>query len=306
MLVLSVLWNIVLPVLLIVGLGVVLQRTLDLDPRPFSRAVFYAFSPALAFASLYTMDLHSNGLGQALLFGVLVAAGMGVLGWLWARWGGFTRSQTSATVLALVNSNTGNYGLPLNHFAFGEVGLQIAMIYYILNATLANSLGVYIASAGRTRPAHAIRSVLHAPLVYATFLALIANWWEIPIPSPLYKAVDLTGQAAIPVLLVVLGIQLGRLNGQVHWRRVVPVTLVKMLVGPMWAWVLSGWLGMEGVWRAVSIVQASVPTAVMSTVLATEFDCEPEYVAEVVFVTTLASVVTLTGVVALVKALITG
>ena len=301
MLFLNVLWHVVLPVLLVMATGWVLHRTLDLDPKPLSRAVFYAFSPALAFASLYRMDLNGDGLGKAVLFGLLMAALMALLGWLLARWRRMPRAQTSATVLTLVNSNTGNYGLPLNQFAFGDPGLQIAMLYYILNATLANSVGVYIASAGRARPLDALRNVLRAPLVYATALALIANAGHWPVPEPLYKAIALTGQAAIPVLLVVLGIQLGRLNGHVRWQSVLPTTVTKMLVGPAIAWALSGLLGMHGLLRAVSVVQASVPTAVMSTVLATEFDCEPEYVAEVVFVTTLVSVVTLTGVVTLVK-----
>lgn len=302
MLVLDVLWNIVLPVLLVAGAGYVLQRVLALDPQPLARATFYVFSPALAFSSLYRMDLHRNGIWQAFLCGLLVALLLGAAGWLWARLQGYAAPLRSASALVLMNSNTGNYGLPLNHLAFGQVGLQIAIIFYIMNTTLANSLGVYIASSGRARPTVALRNVLQAPLVYATFLALIANWAQVPVPAPVEKAASLAGQAAVPVLLLVLGVQLGRLNGRVRWRQVLPVTAIKMLGGPLIAWIVSGWLGLDGLWRGVAVVQGSMPTAVMSTVLATEFDCEPEYVAEVVFVTTLASVVTLTGVVAFVKA----
>lgn len=302
MLVAQVLWNIVLPVLLVVAGGYALQRLLDLDPKPLARATFYLFSPALAFSSLYRMDLHHQGTVKALLFGLLIPFLLGSLGWIWATVNAYPSTLRSATTLVLINSNTGNYGLPLNLFAFGQAGLEIAMLYYIINATLANSVGVYIASSGRASPTAALRNVLQAPLVYATALALAANQLGISVPAPLQKAVDLTGQAAVPVLLVVLGLQLGWLNGRVHWRKVLPVAGLKMLLGPLLAWVLSGWLQMDGLWRGVAVLQASVPTAVMSTVLATEFDCEPEYVAEVVFVTTLLSVVTLTGVVAFVKA----
>ncbi len=301
MLYLSVLWQVVLPVFLVAGLGVALQRGIGLNARALSQATFYVFSPCLAFATLYKLNLHGDGLVSAILFALTMAALMGLIGLVLARSLGYSRTVTSATLLTLINSNTGNYGLPLNQFAFGQAGLQIAVLYYVMNATLANSVGVYIASAGRANVRQALRNVARAPLVYATFVALLANAMRWPIPDPVFKAVSLSGQAAVPVMLIILGINLGRLGTHVHWSRTMPVTFVKLGVGPVLAWLLSGWMGMAGLARAVAIVQASTPTAVMSTVLSTEFDCEPEYVAEIVFVTTVVSIITLTTVVALVK-----
>ncbi len=301
MLFLTVLWNVVLPVFLVASLGVALQRLVGVDARALSQATFYIFSPCLAFATLYRLDLHGDGLLSAVAFALMMAAIMGVLGLGLARGTKASRAVTSATLLTLINSNTGNYGLPLNQFAFGQAGLQIAILYYVMNATLANSVGVYIASSGRAGVREALRNVARAPLVYATALALAGNIFSVPVPEPVYKAISLAGQAAVPVMLLILGIHLGRLGTHVHWRRTMPVTLVKLVVGPTVAWVVSAWLGMSGLARAVAIVQASTPTAVMSTVLSTEFDCEPEYVAEIVFVTTVVSIVTLTTVVALVK-----
>ncbi len=301
MLFLNVLWNVVLPIFLIIGLGVLLQRKVHLEPQALSRAVFYLFSPCLAFAGLYSLNLNGDGLGPAVLFALIMALFMTVLGLLMARLGRYSRTYTSATLLTLLNSNMGNYGLPLNQFAFGTPGLQIAILYFVMNATMANSVGVYVASAGRANALQSLKNVSRTPLVYATLLALLFNWRHWPVPEPVFKAISLSGQAAVPVMLVILGIHLGRLGGHIHWRRTLPVTAVKLLVGPAFAWGLTGLLGMSGLLRAVTIVQASTPTAVMSTVLSTEFDCEPEYVSEVVFVTTLASILTLTTVVALVQ-----
>ncbi len=301
MLFLNVLWNVVLPVFLVAALGIALQRVVGLSARPLSQATFYVFSPCLAFATLYRLDLNGDGLWAAVGFALTIALVMGVIGLAISRVFRFSRTVTSATLLTLINSNTGNYGLPLNQFAFGQAGLQIAILYYVMNATLANSVGVYIASAGRASAREALRNVSRTPLVYATVLALLGNALHWPVPQPVFKAISLAGQAAVPVMLIILGINLGRLGTRVHWKRTVPVTAVKLLAGPVLAWFLSGWMGMTGLARAVAIVQASTPTAVMSTVLSTEFDCEPEYVAEIVFVTTVASIATLTTVVALVK-----
>lgn len=301
MLFLTVLWNVVLPVFLVAGLGVLLQRLIGVDVRALSQATFYVFSPCLAFATLYRLDLNGEGLGSAVMFAITMAILMALIGFAIAKFLRYTRSVTSATVLALINSNTGNYGLPLNQFAFGDAGLQIAILYYVMNATLANSVGVYVASSGRASVSRALKNVARAPLVYATFAALLTNAFRWPMPAPLLKAISLAGQAAVPVMLIILGVNLGRLGTQVHWKRTIPTTVAKLGIGPVLAWLISGWLGMTGLARAVAIVQASTPTAVMSTVLSTEFDCEPEYVAEVVFVTTMASIVTLTTIVALAK-----
>ncbi len=294
MLFFHVLWEVVLPIFIVAGAGILLQRLIRLDPRPLSRSVFYIFSPSLAFTGLYSLHVKGSGLLQALTLAGSIALFMFIAGIVLARLGHFSRVHTSATLLTLLNSNTGNYGLPLNQFAFGPIGLQFAILFFVMNAVLANSIGVYIASSGRASPAQAFRNVLKTPLVYATILALLANYLRWPVPAPLYKALSLSGQAAVPVLLVVLGLQLGRLGRHIHWRDALPVTLLKLIVAPVLAWFLSGLLGMEGIFRAVAVVQSSMPAAVMTTVLSTEFDCEPEYVAEIVFVTTTVSVVTLT------------
>ena len=301
MLFLTVLWNVVLPVFLVAGLGIALQRFVGVNAKVLSQATFYVFSPCLAFSTLYRLNLHGDGLLSAVMFALAMATLMGTIGVALARGLKASRTVASAMVLTLINSNTGNYGLPLNQFAFGEAGLQIAILYYVMNATLANSVGVYIASSGRAGVREALGNVARAPLVYATALALAGNVLQIPVPEPVYKALSLAGQAAVPVMLIILGIHLGRLGTRVHWQRTMPVTFVKLVIGPTLAWLVSAWLGMSGLARAVAIVQASMPTAVMSTVLSTEFDCEPEYVAEIVFVTTVLSIITLTTVVAVVK-----
>jgi predicted permease len=52
--------------------------------------------------------------------------------------------------------------------------------------------------------------------------------------------------------------------------------------------------GLQGATRQASILEASMPTAVMCTILATEFDVEPAFVTSVVFVTTILSPLTIT------------
>jgi len=298
---LTVLWNVVLPIFLVAGLGVLLQRKMGLDAQSLSRTVFYVFSPCLTFSGLYSLHMARDGISSALILAFSIVTIMLLAGGILSRWRHYSRLHTSATLLVLLNSNTGNYGLPLNQFAFGEAGLKIAILYFVINSTLANSVGVYIASAGRASPMQALRNVSRTPLVYATVLALIFNWRGWSVPAPLFKAISLSAQAAVPVMLIILGIHLGRLGTHVRWRHTLPVVLLKLTVAPTLAWLISGFLGMTGVNRAVGIVQLSMPTAVMSTVLSTQFDCEPEYVAEVVFVTTVVSILTLTVLVSLLK-----
>ena len=128
---------------------------------------------------------------------------------------------------------------------------------------------------------------------YYVVLGLLFNQWGVTVPSPIFRAVDLMADAAVPGMLVLLGVQLhaAPLNeGQtVIWRS----AALRLVLAPLLAWGLCLILGIDGVERSVLILQAAMPTAVMSAVLATEFDAAPQLVAAVIFVTTLLSMGTL-------------
>lgn len=281
----------VLPVFLIAAAGFLLARKVDVEGRSLGRVMFYLATPALVFRSLYQTEIDPAALQIFALVAASVTILTGVLGWLV----GFdqARRKRAAIVLTSGVSNNGNMGIPISFFAFGAPGLALGTIYYVVSSLLSNTLGVVVASSGRTSIRLALAKSLAVPVLYAAIGGLLLNMAAVELPLPLFRAVDLMADAAIPGMLVLLGIQLHAaplLNGQsVVFRS----AAVRLALAPLIAWMLTYLLHMSGVERDVLILQAAMPTAVMAAVLATEFDTEPEMVATVIFLTTVVSMGTL-------------
>jgi hypothetical protein len=294
----NVLLTVVLPVFFVVGIAALAQTRLRLDIHTLSRAVFYLFSPALVFDSLSTSDVSSAEFGQitaVLLLTTLVLWGLGII---IARLLRLPAPTQAAFLSAILLVNAGNFGLPVNLFAFGEPGLARAAIYFAVNAVLSASLGVYLAARGRAPASLALRRTAGVPLIYAAALGLGLNLTGWALPEPLQKAIHLLGQASVPVMLGVLGV---RLVGIVQSRQplqhlpvIATVTVLRLLVAPAIAWGIALLLGLQGLTRDVAILQSAMPTAVITTIVATEFDSDPPCAALCVLVTTLVSLPTLT------------
>ncbi|HQY90120.1 AEC family transporter [Caldilinea sp.] len=282
--------NTVLPVFLIAGAGFVLALAMPLEGRTLGRVIFYLGSPSLVFRSLYNMDISTTVLQQELLVVLGVYLITGAVGWLVGA--DQTRPRRSALTIASAVSNNGNMGLPIALFALGDAGLVMATVYYAISAFLTNTFGVFVASSGSAPLGKALGQSLRAPVIYATLLGVILNRLAIPVPDPLYRAVDLMAGAAIPMMLVLLGIQLSVTpfthDQRVVWRSVV----IRLGLSPLIALALCLVLGVSGLERQVVILQASMPTAVVATVLSTEFAAAPRLVAAAVLVSTLVSMVT--------------
>ncbi|MBE2239947.1 MAG: AEC family transporter [Caldilineaceae bacterium] len=282
--------NTVLPVFLIAGAGFILARAMPLEGRTLGRVIFYLGSPSLVFRSLYNMDISTMVLQQELLVVLGVYLITGAVGWLVGA--DQTRPRRSALTIASAVSNNGNMGLPISLFALGDAGLVMATVYYAISAFLTNTFGVFVASSGSAPLGKALGQSLRAPVIYATLLGVILNRLAIPVPDPLYRAVDLMAGAAIPMMLVLLGIQLSVTpfthDQRVVWRSVV----IRLGLSPLIALALCLVMGVSGLERQVVILQASMPTAVVATVLSTEFAAAPRLVAAAVLVSTLVSMVT--------------
>jgi predicted permease len=293
-----VLINVIMPVFLVVLVSTLAQIRLGLDVRTLSRAAFYLFSPALVFDALTTSDISGGELGQITAVVLLMTAVMWLIGEGAARLMHLPAPTASAFLVCILIMNAGNYGISVNLFAFGEPGLARATIYFTLSAVLASSLGVFVSARGRASTGLALRRVIRVPLAYAALLGVICSLGNLVVPGPLAKAIHLLGQASVPLMLVVLGLRLAQVvqsrQRLYHLPALGVATLLRLLVAPALAWVLAGAVGMSGLARDVTVLESAMPTAVMSTILATEFDSDPSFAALVVLVTTLLSLPTLT------------
>lgn len=289
----SILVNIIAPIVLVAAVSFVLARAFQLDARPLSRLTLYLFAPALAFTSAYRSQLGSEFLSIS-AFSVLITVLMGILTWIAIKLMRYDRVTGSAFALSVLFVNAGNYGLPLILFAFGEEALARAVVFFVVSTVLIQTLAVFIAARGTGGAGQALLNIFRMPLVYAVLLALVFNEMGLAVPDPLMKALDLTSAAAVPVMLVILGIELSHATlGQDRFD-IGLATVGKLVITPVVAFGLAALMGMDGITRAVCVLESSMPTAVFSSILAVEFNSRPEFVTGAVFVSTLGSIVSLT------------
>jgi len=228
-------------------------------------------------------------------FVLTVTAGMWALTALVARILRLSPRQESAFLLTTIFGNTGNFGLPILLFAFGQAGLERGLIYSVTTSFLTNSLGVFIASRGKAGVKPSLGAVLGMPVFYATILALLINRAGAGVPEWILKPSKLLGGAAVPTMELLLGMQLARTSLRRDVRLAAVASFLALVASAGLGFALSGLWRLEGLTRQVCILQPATPTAVTTTVLATEFDTEPGFVTSVVLMTTLASIFTVTA-----------
>lgn len=294
--------NNLLPIFLIVGASSLFGRYTRISPRPLSQLVFHLFSPSLLFTLLTQNRLSGGEISRVMLFAVACVALVGALTWAFGASLRMERRVLAGVMLSTMFMNAGNFGMPVVLFAFGELALSYASLYFVTTAILAYTLGAVIASLGTVSLLKAFANLLKVPSVYALALALLflATGWTVPLP--LERTFKLLGDASIPSMLVLLGLQLQT----AAWsKNSLPMTLasgMRLLVSPLVAFLLIPLFGLSGPARQALILQAAMPTAVLTTVLATEFNAEPSFVSATVLVTTLLTPLTLTPLLALLGA----
>jgi predicted permease len=292
---------VIVPIAVVVAAGYVLARRLPVETRSLSRVTIYLFSPCLVFTALVRIDLARSG-GDRLVALIVVhtlallalAAGAAALLRL-------PREERSGIGLATVLYNAGNYGLPASLFAFGQEGFRLATVVYVLSAMLAYSLGIFLASAGRNSRWRAAGDIFRLPLIYAAAAGLAVGHLGVTVPEALWRPLELMGQAAIPMLLVALGVQLAQAPPAVFGRALWTAGALRLGASPLLAVLLLPLFGVTGTAAKVAVLSTSMPVAVNAFLLAAQFGTAPAFVASAVVLTTVASVATVSVVLLLLR-----
>jgi malate permease and related proteins len=293
-LLLSIFANDVLPVFVVAAVGFAVARVFKADVRTLSRVTFNALSPCLVFEMLVTSSLGAADFGRMTALAVLTIAGIGVAARLAALSFRLDRPMTAAFLIVVMFSNSGNYGLPVILFAFGREALAHATVYFVVNAVATYTLGVFLASAGHRSFGQAAMGILRVPAVWAVAAAGLVMALGVHLPPAVMRPVELLSAAAIPTMILVLGMQLERGAWPERPMLVVAAVVLALVVTPVLAFGASRLLGLAGAARQAAILQSGMPSAVLTTILALEFDVAPAFVTACVMLSTIASPVTVT------------
>lgn len=278
-------FEIVTPVFLLGALGFFWVR-LGFEYRiEFVTRLSMTFAiPCLIFVSLMQSDITPEDLSTVLFASIAGYGFLTMASFIIVKVLGL---EIRSFLLPLILGNTGNLGLPLAYFAYGDQGLGYALVIFAVSGIYGFTFGVWVVSGGGS-----LMKVVKEPLVGATVLGALFLWqgWETPLVVT--RTLDLTGQMGIPLMLITLGVAVARLRpanlGLALWLSVLRVIL---WVGI--AWGTAHLFGLSSVAFGVLVLQLSTPMAVTSYMLAAKYGADSERVAGLVVVSTVLAIISL-------------
>ncbi len=291
--------TILAPVFLLVLVGFLAGPRLGLEARTLSRLSYYVLVPAFIFDIFSAAEIQAAlAVRMGLYITAVTLAGV-LLAFAAARLLRRPAEMMATYVLIAAFGNVGNFGLPIIQFKLGDEALVAASFYFLVANTVGFVIGVIAATWGRSSPGRAVWSALTTPGVIAVLPAALVNGLDVAVPLGLARAIELIADALIPIMLLTLGVQLAGMGRPRISRDVTAISALRLLAGPALALLLAAPFGLTGIERAAGVIQASMPAAVLTSLIALEYDLLPDFVTTTVLFSTLASALTLTLVLAL-------
>lgn len=260
------------------------RRGLHFDTNFVSSLVLNVGAPCLLFSTFMAIEIDTAAFARMALATVLAMLAFGLVAVPLLR---LLRLDLRSFLFSQMFPNVGNMGLPLCLLAFGEQGLVLALTYFMISTLCAFTLGSALVSGS-----FSAATVLRNPILYAVILTLLVSGLDLAVPKFVLDTTTLLGDLTIPLMLIALGVSLGRIEVR-NLRSSVLLSLLRLLTGFGVGLGVSTVLGLEGAARGVLIVQSSMPVAVFSYLFAVRYERRPEEIAGAVVISTVLSFLTL-------------
>nr|WP_247744373.1 AEC family transporter [Ruegeria sp. R14_0] len=275
-------FEIVAPVFLLAGIGFTwVKLGFEYRLEFVTRLAVTLAVPSLIFVALMQTEIPGGELTRFTLAAIAGHVALAMVFGVFVRLSGLDRRTYLAP---LIFGNTGNLGLPLCIFAFGQAGLGFAVIFLAITALFSFTYGIYLV-AGKG----AFGKVAREPMVWATLLGALFLWQDWQTPLFLTNTLELLGQMAIPMMLITVGVAIARLTtqklGQAIW-----LSALKLVVCFALGWAIARAFDLDAIAFGVMVLQMCTPVAVTAYLLAERFDADSDAVAGMVMVSTVLSV----------------
>jgi predicted permease len=292
----SALFNVVLPIAIIVAIGVIAGKRLPIDISSLTKLTLYVFAPALAADSMYRAQLGAGAASRIFLAYSAATVALYVLVRVVSRASHQTDSATKSLVATTIFPNVGNFGLSLTVFALGPEALDRGFVTFAAGAFFVFGLGPALISGGGF--VAGARTTLRLPMMWALLAGITLRVFDIHLPGGLADGLHLLAGGTIPTLLITLGLQISRQKFEVlpsDWM----ATFLRLVIGPIAAYLAGRAFGLDSLALKVLVLQCCTPTAVNALLITAEFGGDARKAARVVVLSSIICLITIPIVMAL-------
>jgi predicted permease len=285
-----IIFTAIIPVALIILVGFVAGKFLPLETQTLSQLSIYILAPALIIDSLYRTTLSAQSTLSLLVGFALISLILYGITWSLNKFLKLSPATHKSLLVTTLLPNNGYLGLPLIAFALGEAGLERAIVYMIGSSIL--MFGITPALLSEKGLDFGIKLTLKLPLMWSILAGFTLHLSALELPLQIDRGIQQLGQAAIPMALILLGMQLSTTRFTVRKYEVFASSL-RLLLAPLVAYIIGNVLGLQGMDLQVLILQSAMPAAFNNIVIVTEFGGDAPKVARTIVLSTLSSLLTL-------------
>ncbi|HKJ05255.1 MAG TPA: AEC family transporter [Geopsychrobacteraceae bacterium] len=285
----------VLPLFIIIGVALVYNRFFEPNIKEITGLTLTVFAPVFVFDAIVTHNISLVALKIPFVFMIILTGLLLIISYAAGRLLRLQQNDRISFILACSMINIGNFGLPLIYFTYGEQAVSYSVIYFVaFNFTL-STIAIYVSS-NASGFKQIMLDLLKMPLFHAFFLAMIVVQCSVPLPEFALKSLGLIGQATIPLLIFILGLQLANTRFQSKFIKIIGVAvIIRLLLSPVLTYPLLETLNISGLEQKIATLQTSAPSALLPLMYAIKFNRSPDLLASIILATTVLSSISLTA-----------
>ena len=293
----------ILSIIIMIGLGYFLKRIdflSEKDIDPFNKIVMYILLPCMIFHALYSADLSLISKLGILPFIILISSfATGLVSYFILRQLKLDDITLWSVLVTVMIANTAFMGYPVTLGIFGQEGFLRAIfcdiatlcIFLILSFVLIMKFGGTVKTA--------VKKITFFPPLWAVILGLGFNFVNIPIGPVIDNTVNYLGQGAIPLIMIALGLSIDFSAIRRSKSMIVFTSIMKLAFFPLVAFVVASQLGLIDLQFKISIVEAAMPSGMMSLLLAITYKLDYELTSDCILINTVISLITLPAIIML-------
>ena len=290
---LDVVTGVTLPIVLMIGFGLLLKARVGVDETTLGRVVVYGTLPSLLIITLARAELPAAEVSATILFTIVQVFVLMALGWAAAVALRLDPSYRPVIALAAPFANTGNYGIPVIELTFGAVYVPHQAIITAVLSVFILALSPFILARGQGWR-RSLAGAFRTPVIPALLLGLLLNVLDVSLPRVIAYPLELVAGANTPVALVALGAQLGAGTWAIARAPVALGVGVRLVVGPLATWAALLLLGLPEGLNDLFLVGAGLPVGILLPIFCAEYGTHARSASAMVAVSSALSPIVIT------------